>query len=140
MKHEMYHKKTQNNHVKPKTTENCLDTSVPGHLLYGPHNFTLFRRFPVQQISRWRNIKLALQVWMKAPKLIFDCGFEHTMNYHECAATAKQLQFAISANRDHADPFNLHLYNLNPNVNMLSSIFFSYFGQFSIIFCLLNSF
>lgn len=83
---------------------------------YSLAQLSLFPGISSQQIAKWKNLKLARQMWTNPPKLIFDCSFEHFMNSREIKDTARQLQHAILDNRNHIDPFSLHLYNLNPNV------------------------
>lgn len=51
------------------------------------------------------------------PKLIIDCGFENDMMSREVDDTAKQIEFSFAANRQHREPFVMHLCNLNRYVS-----------------------
>lgn len=125
----MYMSKLPNKGEHQRSLDDCLHTVDGGHLDYSVNSCTLVPRYTKQAISRWKNIKLAKQIWMGAPKLIFDCGFEHQLDYRECKETAKQLTMAMSTNRSHIDPFDLHLCNLDPNVSLLefSKFLFEFF-------------
>lgn len=51
------------------------------------------------------------------PKLIIDCGFENDMMSREVYDTAKEIVTSFGENRQHREPFVMHLCNLNRYVS-----------------------
>lgn len=82
---------------------------------YSLSQLSLFPQISLQQMAKWKNLKLARQICTNSPKLIYDCSFEHAMSSREIKDTVRQLLYAIKANRSHIDPFLVQLYNLNPS-------------------------
>lgn len=50
-----------------------------------------------------------LQAKQFGSKLIFDCSFDDLMRPQDVSDTAKQLTYGFSANRNHLEPFDIHI-------------------------------
>lgn len=54
-----------------------------------------------------------LQAKQFGSKLIFDCSFDDLMRPQYVSDTSKQLTFGFSANRNHREPFDIHICTTN---------------------------
>lgn len=54
-----------------------------------------------------------LQAKQFGSTLIFDCSFDNFMRPQDASDTAKQLTYGFSANRNHREPFDIHICNAN---------------------------
>ncbi len=86
-------------------------TSSP--MMYGLKYMTLFHRIYDTQINRLFNYNLLLAEWFGTCILI-DCGYEPYMKHKDVSNCVKQLLLSWSGNRDHLDPFNIILCNVDP--------------------------
>lgn len=59
---------------------------------------------------------------LKAPPLIFDCGFNDTMSKWEIMDAARQLKHSFSQNREHRQPFVMHLCNMRKDSQLWKAL------------------
>lgn len=59
---------------------------------------------------------------LNAPSLIFDCGFNDAMTKWELQDAARQLKHAFSDNRNHGQPFVMHVCNLKKDSYLWQSL------------------
>ena len=48
-------------------------------------------------------------------KIVLDCSYDEYMTKREAINAAKQIMILFSENRNHINPFDIHLCNLTPN-------------------------
>lgn len=85
----------------------------PAHIEYGLSQAGLIPMIDRRWMNKLQNLRLARAAMLNEPKLIFDCGFNHTMSPREQINTAKQLSLVLDENRDSRQPFILHFCNLS---------------------------
>lgn len=79
---------------------------------YSLSNTALFLNFRRTWTMKWQHLRMATAIYSHEPKVIFDCGFNHTMRHYDQVCAARQIRGSIIANREAAAPFVMHFCNL----------------------------
>lgn len=86
------------------------------------HKNSCFPKFLHLLIKRQIIIHRLIQAMQFEPKLIFDCSYDSHLNKIESKNTGYQLSLCFALNRQHRNPFDLHLCNVDFNSNTIQSL------------------
>lgn len=98
----------QFNFVKHKAERDNNEDASP----YSLSKTSLFMNFRATWTMKWEHLRMATSIYSHEPKVIFDCGFNHTMGHYDQISAARQIRGSIKANRKAAVPFVMHFCNL----------------------------
>jgi ribonuclease P protein 1 len=85
---------------------------------YGLGRNTLFLRLYDTTVSKFHHNKVVSAMQFGRP-LVLDCGYDEFMSPREAKNCAKQVEILLTLNRNHNQPFNLHLCNVAPDSRMM---------------------
>lgn len=78
--------------------------------------------FAIDQVNLYLFCSVRRNMELDQQRLVFDCSFDNAMTSREIQETAQQLSRVYSRNRDHLEPYVLHLCNLNRSVRHFPEI------------------
>jgi len=88
---------------------------------YGLGKNAIFIRTYNSTIDHFNNMKCIRALMFENP-VIFDMGFNDTMSRMEQNNTAKQIMLTFGRNREHDQPFPLHLCNADPESQVMKEL------------------
>ena len=82
------------------------------HLQYGLWYNTIFLKLTIKTIKSVLHHKL-MNARLYGQPIVFDNSYENLMNHLSKKDLVRQLTMGLSLNREHADPFYIHICNFN---------------------------